>query len=215
MGMFKKICLTFLSLLFIISLKSQDNFKSNDLIQFSGVVISSDSLKPVPYCSIIDIATLRGTTSDHFGYFSFVARKGDTLKFSSVGYKKSKFIIPDTLSTNKYSLIQLMYEDTILLKTAVIYPWPSKEQFADAFVNTKIPNDDYKRALANLERAEMKERMDAIPMNGAMNFKWQQQQIQSKLYYAGQYPPNNLMNPIAWAKFIKAWKNGDFKRKDK
>ena len=56
MGMFKKICLTFLSLLFIFSLKSQDNFKSNDLIQFSGVVISSDSLKPVPYCSIIDIA---------------------------------------------------------------------------------------------------------------------------------------------------------------
>ena len=108
-----------------------------------------------------------------------------------------------------------MYEDTVMLKTAVIYPWPSKEQFADAFVNTEIPNDDYKRALANLERSEMKERMDAIPMNGAMNFKWQQQQIQSKLYYAGQYPPNNLMNPIAWAKFIKAWKNGDFKRKDK
>ena len=29
-----------------------------------------------------------------------------------------------------------------------------EEQFAEAFVNTEIPNDDYKRALANLERAE-------------------------------------------------------------
>ena len=213
--MSKRICITFIYLLVVFSAISQVNNSTKDLIQFSGVVIYSDSLKPVPYCSIIDVATSRGTTSDHFGYFSFVAREGDTLKFSSVGYKKSKFVIPDTLTTNKYSLIQLMYEDTVMLKTAVIYPWPSKEQFADAFVNTEIPNDDYKRALANLERSEMKERMDAIPMNGAMNFKWQQQQIQSKLYYAGQYPPNNLMNPIAWAKFIKAWKNGDFKRKDK
>jgi len=25
--------------------------------------------------------------------------------------------------------------------------------------------------------------------------------------------PNNLLNPIAWAKFIKAWKRGDFKKK--
>ena len=161
------------------------------------------------YATGVDVAFHSGTYES-----SFVARKGDTLKFSSVGYKKAQFVIPDSLTTNKYSLIQLMYEDTILLQTAVIYPWPSKEQFADAFVNTKIPNDDYRRALANLERAEMKDRMDAIPMNGAMNFKWQQQQIQSKLYYAGQYPPNNLMNPIAWAQFIKAWKNGDFKRKD-
>ena len=213
--MLRKISIVLLLLFLNIHLFCQTNFKSKDLIQFSGVVISSDSLKPVPYCNIIDVATSRGTTSDYFGYFSFVARKGDTLKFSSVGYKKAQFVIPDSLTTTKYSLIQLMYEDTILLQTAVIYPWPSKEQFADAFVNTKIPNDDYKRALANLERAEMKDRMDAIPMNGAMNFKWQQQQIQSKLYYAGQYPPNNLMNPIAWAQFIKAWKNGDFKRKDR
>jgi hypothetical protein len=168
----------------------------------------------VPFCHIIDKSVRRGTTSDYFGYFSFVANKGDTIIFSSVGYKKANFIIPDTLNTNKYSLIQVMYKDTILLKTAHIYPWPSKEQFAEVFVNADIPNDDYKRAKANLERAALKERGDATPMDGAMNYKWQMQQYQSKLYYAGQAPPINLLNPIAWSKFIKAWKNGDFKRKD-
>ena len=210
--MLKNTWLLIVLLLISLSTISQKTISSN-LIQFSGVVVTHDSLKPVPYTNIIDKTTRRGTISDYFGYFSFVATKGDTLIFSCVGYKKSEFIIPDTLTTNKYSLIQLMYEDTVLLKTAIIYPWPSKEQFAKAFVNTEIPNDDYNRALANLERADMKERMDAIPMNAAMNFKWQQQQYQSKLYYAGQYPPNNLMNPIAWAKFIEAWKNGDFKKK--
>ena len=193
------------------TLLTKSLFSQNSFIQFSGVVVSQDSLKPVPYCSIIDKATKRGTTSDYFGYFSFVANKGDTIEFSSIGYKKSSFIIPDTLSTDKYSLIQVMFQDTILLKTAVVYPWPSKEQFAKAFVETEIPNDDYKRAMKNLSRSQLNERMKFTPMDGGLNFKWQQQQIQSKLYYAGQYPPNNLLNPIAWAKFIEAWKRGDFK----
>lgn len=198
--------------LFFLHLNGQAQ-KREEFIQFSGVVVSQDSLKPIPYCSIIDKITKRGTTSDYFGYFSFVANKGDTIQFSSIGYKKTLFTIPDTLSTNKYSLIQIMFEDTILLKTAVIYPWPSKEQFAKAFVETKIPNDDYQRAMSNLSRAQLNERMQFTPMDGALNFKWEQQQIQSKLYYAGQYPPNNLLNPIAWAKFIEAWKRGDFKSK--
>jgi len=192
----------------------QKDTSDNSLIQFSGVIVSGDSLEAVPFCHIIDKSVRRGTTSDYFGYFSFVANKGDTILFSSVGYKKANFIIPDTLNTNKYSLIQVMYKDTILLQAAHIYPWPSKEQFAEVFVNADIPNDDYKRAQENLERAAIKERADGTPMDGAMNYKWQMQQYQSKLYYAGQAPPINLLNPIAWSKFIKAWKNGDFKKKD-
>jgi len=184
-----------------------------EFVQFSGIVVSEDSLQPVPYCTIIDNHTKRGTTSDYFGYFSFVAKKGDSIIFSSVGYKKNSFSIPDTLTSNKYSLIQIMYSDTIMLKTAVIYPWPSKEQFAKAFVEAEIPNDDYQRAMNNLSRSQLNERMEFTPMDGALNFKWQQQQIQSKLYYAGQYAPNSLLNPFAWAKFIEAWKRGDFKQR--
>ena len=187
--------------------------ENGEFVQFSGIVVSEDSLKPVPYCTIIDNQTKRGTTSDYFGYFSFVAKKGDSIIFSSVGYKKNSFSIPDTLTSNKYSLIQIMYSDTIMLKTAVIYPWPSKEQFAKAFVEAEIPNDDYQRAMKNLSRSQLNERMEFTPMDGALNFKWQQQQIQSKLYYAGQYAPNSLLNPFAWAKFIEAWKRGDFKQR--
>jgi hypothetical protein len=28
-----------------------------------------------------------------------------------------------------------------------------------------------------------------------------------KNYYAGQYQPNNLLNPIAWAKFIQSMRD--------
>ena len=203
-----------LPLLFLIVYNLIINAQDNEsFIQFSGIVVSEDSLQPVPFCTIIDKETKRGTTSDYFGYFSFVASKGDSISFSSIGYKKNTFIIPDTLTSNKYSLIQVMYSDTIILKTAVIYPWPSKEQFAKAFVETKIPNDDYQRAMSNLSRSQLQERMEFTPMDGGLNFKWQQQQIQSKLYYAGQYAPITLLNPYAWAKFIEAWRRGDFKKK--
>jgi len=33
-----------------------------------------------------------------------------------------------------------------------------------------------------------------------------------KYYSAGQTPPIGLLNPLAWAQFIQAWKRGDFKR---
>lgn len=184
------------------------------LIQFSGVVVNGDSLAPVPFTNIIIKNSQRGTMSDYYGFFSFVAKEKDTVEFTSVGYKKSSFIIPDTLTTNRYSLIQMMTRDTILLKETVIYPWPTKEQFKEAFLNLNIPDDDYERALKNLERAEMKERMESIPMDGSGNYKWQMQQYQSRLYYAGQYPSITLLNPIAWAQFIQAWREGEFKKKE-
>jgi hypothetical protein len=189
--------------------------KSNDLIQFSGVIVEGDSLRPVPYTSIMIRNSYRGTVSDYFGYFSFVAQKKDTIEFSAIGYRDAIFVIPDTLSTNTYSLIQVLATDTVYLNTAVVYPWPSKEQFKQAFLQLNIPDDDLARAQKNMERTDLKERMMGTSADGSLNYKYTMQQYQSKLYYAGQLPPNNLLNPIAWSKFIKAWKNGDFKNKKK
>ena len=196
------------------NLFSQQKQPEKDLIQFSGVVIDGDSLKPLPFTSIITKNANRGTVSDYYGYFSFVANKNDTIEFSALGYKKAMFIIPDTLHINKYSLIQVLRNDTFFLKETIVCPWPTKEQFKEAFLKLNIPDDDLERARKNLARAEMKERFEGISMDGSLNYKNQMEQQNSKLYYAGQLPPNNLLNPIAWAKFIEAWQNGDFKRKD-
>ena len=159
----------------------------------------------------------RGTTSDYYGYFSFVAKKGDTLIFTSVGYKAAEFIVEDSLVGNRYSLIQSLTRDTIELETVNIYPWPTPEQFKEAFLALDIPDDDLEIARKNLSAEFMEERLENMPMSASMNFKWQTQQRTNALYYAGQSRMNNLsnlLNPIAWAKFIEAWKNGDFKRKE-
>lgn len=209
----KKYSLLFFILLFSINLIKSQNSESK-LIQFSGVVVTEDSLKPVPYMNIIIKGSYRGTVSDYFGFFSFVAKEKDTIEFSSIGYKKAYYVIPDSLQDVRYSLIQMMKKDTVFLKETVIYPWPTIEQFKEAFTKLRIPDDDLERAKKNLARAEMKERYENMPMDGSMNQKYAMQQETNKLYYAGQLPPNNLLNPLAWAQFIKAWKDGEFKKKD-
>jgi hypothetical protein len=200
--------IAFLAFLPVFSL-AQDK----DLIQFSGVVVENDSLRPIPFTKVIIKNSNRGTMADYYGYFSFVAQKKDTIVFSALGYRKSQYIIPDTLNGNKYSLIQVLRYDTVFIKETVIFPWPTREQFKEVFLNMKVPDDDLARANKNLNREEMRDQYENMGMDGSMNFKASQQQYQSRLYWAGQYPPNNLLNPFAWAQFVKMWREGKLKIK--
>ncbi len=191
---------------------SQKKKDDSKLIQFSGVVVSSEDLEPISFTSIMIKNTHRGTISDYYGYFSFVAEVHDTIQFSGIGFRDAEFVIPDTLPSFRYSIIQLMNPDTVELPEAVVYPWPTKEQFKQAFLNAYVPDDDLTRATKNLDPRTMAALAANMPMGGSGNFKYQMQQYQTRLYYAGQAPPLNILNPLAWAKFIDAWKNGDFKQ---
>ena len=186
----------------------------NGLVQFSGVVVTGDSLKPVPFAGIVIRNSFRGTVSDYYGFFSFVAQMGDTIDFSAVGYKKSSYIIPDTLKTDRYSLIKIMSVDTITLPEAVIYPWPTKEQFRQAFLNLRVPDDDLDRARRNMALQEMRDMMVTLPLDGSGNYKALMLEQQNRTSGTGQYPTYSLLNPLAWAKFIEAWQRGDFRSKN-
>ena len=212
----RKLQLTFICFLLLASgLWLSCSAQDKDLIQFSGIVIEADSLIPVPFTRVIIKHSNRGTIADYNGYFSFVAQKKDTLIFSATGYRKAHYAIPDTLSGSKYSLIQVLSYDTILIKETVIYPWPTPDEFKKVFLSKNIPNDDLTRAKNNLAQEAMRERFETMPMDANMNYKNQMTQQSNRLYWAGQYPPNNLLNPIAWAQFIKAWRDGQFKAKPK
>lgn len=189
--------------------------KAPQLIQFSGVVVTGDSLLPVPFTSIITKGSYRGTVSDVYGYFSFVAKAGDTLQFAAVGFKRDEFVVPDSTLGSKYSMIHVLFPDTITLKAVNVYPWPSREQFADAFLNLHLSEDDYQIALRHLSSAEMVQRMENMPPDPVISQQYTAALNNTKLYYQGGYPTTNLFNPIAWAQFVQAWKSGAFKNKKK
>jgi len=201
------LCLTLLS-------DAQNLDENSNLVQFSGITITADSLTPVSYTKIVDIMNHRGTTSDVNGYFSFVAHKKDTVVFTALGYKPVSFIIPDTITKQRYSLIQLMTADTLTLAAAYIFPWPTLEEFKRAFIETHIPDDDLEIARKNLLAADIRMRAEDYPMDANMNYRNYIDNQTSKLYYFGQQQPFNIFNPFAWAKFIKAWKEGKFKSKE-
>ncbi|HNX44084.1 MAG TPA: carboxypeptidase-like regulatory domain-containing protein [Bacteroidales bacterium] len=198
---------------------AQAQHRDDGLVQFSGVIVTADSLRPVPFTHILVEKTNRGTTSDYFGFFSIVVHKKDIIHFSAVGFKKVEFRIPDTLSENRYSLIQVMTSDTIMLAETVIYPWPTKEQFRQAFIKLDVPDDDLEIMRKNLAYLELRDRRDKnynpdlYGMDAAMNYRNYVDNYTNKMYYAGQAMPNSLLDPLAWLKFIKAWKRGDFKKK--
>jgi len=192
----------------------QENNGEDNLVQFSGITITADSLNPVSYTRIYVKQTRKGTASDVNGYFSFVAHKNDTILFSAIGYKPASFIIPDTITKNRYSLIQLMTADTLTLTAAYIFPWPTLEDFKRAFLEAKIPDDEIEIARKNLAGADIRMRAEEYPMDALMNYNNYIENQTSKLYYFGQQQPFNIFNPFAWAKFIKAWKEGKFKRQE-
>ncbi|NNE29564.1 MAG: carboxypeptidase-like regulatory domain-containing protein [Saprospiraceae bacterium] len=187
------------------------------LVQFSGVVLdgSNDELLPVPYTNVIVKDKGRGTFTDFKGFFSIVAAKGDVIQFSAIGYKTVEVMIPDSLRDSRYSLVQLMTQDTFNLPETVVFPWPSREHFKLEFLAMDVTQELEEIARENLaqevlENGRSKVRVDA---NESADIYLRQQA--SNYYYYGQRPPMNIFNPIAWKKFFDAWKRGDYKNKDK
>jgi hypothetical protein len=198
----------------LISFCSKSYSQTKDsVIQLYGVVMTADSLRGVPAASIVVVGKGRGTITNGYGVFSIAVLKGDKINFSSVGFKDKTIIIPQNLEDNQYSVIQLMVEDTVYLPATIIKARPSREQFERDFASSRMDDDAYEIARQNTEESKMRALMATLPADGreAVNFQFRQQA--TKIYYAGQIPPQNIFNPLAWADFIKSWKRGDFKRK--
>ena len=187
-------------------LYAADSGKRERVIQFSGVLVDAKDLSPLPYATIQIEGTNRGAISNINGFFTFAAMIGDRIVITSVGYRPVSIYLSDTLTEDRYSVVQSMVQDTIMLTETVIYPWPSKEKFREAFVNLELPETNADILRKNFTLAAMRELAKAGKMDAGMNYQDLTRQQVDKLYYQGQIAPNNLFNPFAWAKFIQKWK---------
>ncbi|HQW45518.1 MAG: carboxypeptidase-like regulatory domain-containing protein [Bacteroidetes bacterium] len=188
-------------------------FGFENKIELTGVVMSADSLRYLPFVSVVIKNKDDGTTSNDRGVFTLIADKGDTLEFTSVGFRKKRYVIPNNLSSNRYSVIQLMTQDTFYLPNTIIRPSLSKEEFDKAFKTWHIPDDKYETARKNTEYQTMRMLAFTLPKDGRENQSTYQQILTQRNYWAGQQPPMTIFSPLAWYEFYKAWKRGDYKRK--
>ncbi len=182
------------------------------IVQFSGYVMTSDSLQGIPYVNIYNLETRTGTSSKVDGFFSIVGAAGDRIRFTSIGFNSDIYVIPEDLQGYKYSIIKLLTKDTIYIPETIIYPWPSIAEFKVAFMNLDLSDEDVVNIFA-LDPERMAELAYNTPMDGKETSSMYLRQEAQKYYYNGQAQPIMLANPFAWAQFIKAWQKGDFKNK--
>ncbi|HNR85084.1 MAG TPA: carboxypeptidase-like regulatory domain-containing protein [Taishania sp.] len=193
-------------------INAQQQIDTTKLIQLSGVVVSETELNTMPYTTIYDKTQKRGVMADYYGYFSLVVLPSDTLYFSYYGYKTSMFVVPDTLTENRYSIIHMLEKDTVNLPEVTVYPWPSKEDFARYFVEMNPTDDAIKRAQRELSGESLAFAAARVKSDASLAHGVVQNQMNTKIYTRGQIPGNNLLNPFAWSKFVKDWKEGKLKR---
>jgi hypothetical protein len=212
----KKYLLYTLLVLFIIPSVAKAQFETfkDSVVQLYGVVMTADSLKALPAVSVVVKGQNRGTITNDRGVFSIVVLKGDKVEFTSVGYKPVLVNIPASLQGNQHSVIQLMVTDTVYLPVTIIKPRPSRQQFERDFVNVKVPDDDITIARSNTNTATRRVLMATLPSDGREASNQYMRQSAQKLYYSGQIAPQNIFNPFAWNEFIKAWKRGDYRKKN-
>ncbi len=194
-----------------VSVKAQFETFKDSVVQLYGVVMSADSLQGLPSVSIMVKGRNQGTLTSDQGVFSIVVLKGDELEFTSVGYKPKLVTIPKNLDGNQQSMIQLMVQDTVYLAATIIKKYPTRQEFDRDFANIKVPDDQQEIARQNLSEANRRALLSVYPTDGREATNYYFKQNQRKYYSAGQLPPQNIFNPLAWAEFIKAWKRGDFK----
>jgi len=185
---------------------------AQNYVQYSGVIVSTDSMKPISFASVYDLSNGNGTYANYQGFFSLVVSPGDSVVFWSIGFSKHFEVIPMTLiKTDKYSSEIKLEHLSYNLPATTIYPYPSRDAFRHAFLSLNIPDDNLARAKKNLSRQTMLALEQNAPADPTLNRMKLEQQYNQKLYYIGQYEPISLLDPFAWAQFFEAIKNGDLK----
>jgi hypothetical protein len=214
--MYHRIVLLSCCLVFGFALAAQTDQPPNRLVQFSGLTLdgSNQQLEPVPYVNILVKSKNRGTYSDFEGFFSIVLEMGDTVIFSAIGYETINYVVPTDLEDDRYSIVQLMTQNAIDLPETVVFPWPSREHFKLEFLAMDVTSDVQERVSRNLAAESLEQLREAVPRDGMENANYYLRRQARQTYYIGQQPPMNIFSPVAWGKFFKAWKNGDFKRGD-
>ena len=188
------------------------------LVQWTGVV-RDELLQPVPFAYIVVQKDFRNIMSDQHGMFTIITFPRDTLLVSCLGYKPLKIPVPDISNENSKHYIKdiIMEEDPIMIKELVIFPWRTYMEFKEAFMALELPEDDLQRVYRNI--AVLQEQIYAAIANrqatpnsnfrDAMNSR-----VTRMMTYGHMYPTYSVTNPIAWAQFFQALRNGDFKRND-
>lgn len=205
-----KYSLTIILLFFVVAVFGQTESRSNKLVQFSGIITDTDSNAVVPYVTITNVSYNEQKYSANYqGYFSFVARTGDTVVFSAVGFTSKTFVIPNEVVDRKYTAMVKLKAEIVYLRSVRVSPWATVEEFNKEFLSMKVADDDMAIAKRNLSQKSIKGMSLTLEPNaqeiGNMNYR----NNFDRMMNVNMRQTNPLLNPFAWGKLMQTIFNGD------
>ncbi len=208
---------TYITIIFFfiafITLKGQNNERDR-FVQVSGI-ITDIYFRPVPGVAIISKKLRKGAISETTGIYSITSRPGDTVFFRALGYKRYHTIIPVDYAERHCKVDIALEMDTIQMEEVSIFPWKSYNDFIRDV--TKEHPVDPRIENMNLNIASIYVAISndiGVSVSPEAGYKYAMEQNFSAMATKNQYPVNNLLNPLAWAKFFKGMKSGMLKNKE-
>jgi hypothetical protein len=110
---------------------------SESIIRLSGQIIGSHDKKPLPFVTILNESTRRGTYSDTLGLFFIYAYPNDSIRITSIGFDTKKICLHDSL-WRKDIFIEVVLKRKIYQLHEVDVKSLSWKQFKNQIVNMKV-----------------------------------------------------------------------------
>ena len=180
----------------------------DSIVRIEGIVLSADSLRPLPAVSVSVLGTGRGTITGEHGLFTITVRLGNMIEISHVGYKPERFSVTPEFKGSKYNIVQYLEPDTIYMGNAVIRSFPSRAQFARDFLNAPVDDQAQQVAKDNLNPQALRIMEAGLPMEAGditrRVLSDNVEDMRSAYQVRSTIPLLALLNPFVWKKFIQS-----------
>jgi hypothetical protein len=192
------------------ALSGQEDGKER-YVQVSGIITDVD-YNPVAGASIVSRKLRRATVSEPSGIYSIPSVPGDTIFFRALGFKRYHTIIPPDYTEKSANVDILLEADTILIEAVNIFPWKSYNEFLRDMTKEKPVDPLIENMNDNIASIYVAiSTQTHVAVSPEAGYRYAMEQNFNATATRNQYPYNNLLNPIAWAKFIKGVKGGMLK----
>jgi hypothetical protein len=193
------------------------------IYQLSGLVVNKQSKDPIPFAQVRINGSRRGTVCNQEGFYSIPVAPGDTVYFSSLGYRPTFFMITEYLNEYKGDLssayiyaINYLQEDSIILSSITIFPYNTASELRTAIIETHVPESvEAVNARDNLNPDVMDRLMSSLKVD-----EGERVMVARQLYYKNYQnknlaPTMPLFDPIAVYQLLRYINEKSKERKEK
>jgi len=132
-----------LLLVFFPQIKLRAQTESSGIVGIYGILMSSDTLQPVPDAQIFSRDNYLGSFSDDSGRFYITVARNDSIMFSSLGYLTKIVSVTDSLLRMKQPITFYMTLDTVLIHEIVIHAFWDYETFKQMLIHMEPAESSY------------------------------------------------------------------------